>query len=260
MWKTVFVLLAPSVLADVPAVAQIPVRANYSTYAHGFDVLDLNAAFEVNPRSYSVRVHTHTVGAVSVVVSFDLDTTVTGTFSGGRPHPIRYYSTGKMRGSPRETLMEYRGDQPELRTLVPPNTDDDRDDVAPAAMANTVDTLSAMADLVGHVTTTGRCEGELLTFDSRRLARLTSSTGGEENLEQTGRSSFAGPALRCDFVGVQTGGFKHDEDIEVEKRPQRGSAWFARTVPGGPMIPVRIVFRNRYFGEATMYLTSSGPQ
>ena len=259
MWKFI-VTLAVFLSATPIVLAQAPVRANYSTYARGFDVLELATAFEVSPRSYSVRVHSRTVGAVGLVVSFDLETTVTGTFSGGQPHPIRYVSTGRMRGSPRDTLMEYRGDQPQIVTLVPSNAEDDRDDVTPSATAHSVDTLSAMADLVGHVSSTGKCEGELLTFDSRRLATLSATTGGEETLEPTSRSSFAGPALRCDFVGRQTGGYKHDEDLEVEKRPQRGTAWFARVVPGGPMIPVRILFRNRFFGEATMYLTSAALQ
>jgi hypothetical protein len=78
-------------------------------------------------------------------------------------------------------------------------------------------------------------------------------TGGE--LEPTGRSSFAGRALRCDFVGRQSAGFMLDEDRERLQQPQMGTAWFAAVAPGGPKIPVRMAFRTRWFGEATMYLT-----
>lgn len=256
MWK----LLAPLLLAAAPGAAQTPARASYETYAHGIDVLDLDVAFEVNPSSYSVHVRTRTVGAVGVLFSMQVDTTVTGTFAGARPHPLRYYSTGHMRGRPRVTLIDYVGDAPEVRTLTPPNADDERDDVTAEEQAHTVDTLSAMAELLRQVMANGRCEGSLATFDGRRVATLTAHTSGEEALERTSRSSFAGPALRCNFEGQQTAGFKHDEDMEVARRVQHGSAWFARVIPGGPVLPVRIEFTNRVFGQATMYLTGSGAQ
>ena len=124
-----------------------------------------------------------------------------------------------------------------------------------SARANTIDTLSAMASLINQVNTTGRCEGKATTFDGRRLAQLEARTAGEQVLERTGRSNFAGKALRCDFVGRQLAGFNLDDDRERLQRPQSGTAWFAAVTPGGPKIPVRVAFQTRWFGEATMYVT-----
>jgi len=38
-----------------------------------------------------------------------------------------------------------------------------------------------------------------------------------------------------------------------------GSAWLAPFLPGTPALPVRISFQTRWFGVATMYLTSAAP-
>ena len=242
----------------VPARAEQAVNATFAAYSHLINVLNLDASLDLRPGSYGIRVATHTAGPVRLFLHSDIETAVSGLFSGGAPHPARYTSTGEMGGEARETLIEYSGGTPAVRTLVPPNSADDRDDIPVADTAGTVDTLSAMAFLMRQVTDTGRCEGSLTTFDGRRLAVLSARTEGEEVLDATSRSSFAGPALRCSFEGRQTGGFKRDGDLAREKRPQHGTAWFARPVPGGPVLPVRITFENRILGEATMYLTSAG--
>ena len=236
--------------------AEPTVNATYATYAHLIDVLDLEASLDLRSSSYGIRVVTHTAGPVRLFLRSDIETSVSGTFTNGAPRPSLYNSTGRVGGEPRVTVIDYGTGAPIVRTLVPPNSADEREEVPASDTARTVDTLSAMALLMRQVTDTGRCDGSLTTFDGRRLAVLTARTEGEDVLEPTGRSSFAGPALRCTFEGRQIAGFKLDGDLARERRPQRGTAWFARPVPGGPALPVRITFESRILGEATMYLSS----
>ena len=249
--------------SPAPARAQGAIHATYATYSHLVNVLNLEASMELTPGGYGIRIVTHTAGPVRLFLRSDITTEVSGRFSAGpgdgAARPVRYSSDGQMNGDPRVTLIEYRGSQPTVRTLTPPNSADDRDDVSSTATVDTVDTLSAMAQLLRQVSTTGRCEGRVSTFDGRRLATLSARTAGEEVLERTGRSSFAGPALRCEFEGRQTGGFKRDDDVAREQRPQHGTAWFARLTPAGPVVPVRITFQSRILGEATMYISSPVP-
>jgi hypothetical protein len=94
-------------------------------------------------------------------------------------------------------------------------------------------------------------------FDGRRLSVIIVHTAGMQTLAATGRSSWQGPALRCDFEGRQLGGFARDRPREQEARPRKGTAWLARLTPDGPPLPVRVAFENRWVGTATMYLTGS---
>ncbi len=249
----IFALL---LLLLLPAVANAePVRARYAGYAGGLNALDMTADFDVMPQSYRVRLAFRTTGTVGALFRSQAESTVEGRFVAGRPVPARFFSTGVTRGKQRVTQIDYTGGQPNVRQLQPPN-DGEREPVPPAAQIGSVDSLSVMAQLVRQVNASGRCEGRATTFDGRRLSEMEARTVGQEQLPATSRSSFAGPALRCDFEGRQTGGFALDADRAELARPQRGSAWFAATVPGGPLIPVRVSFTTRLFGDATMYLTA----
>ncbi len=249
-------LAAALFLLCCPAIARAEaVQAHYAAYSTGLNVLRLDVEFAVNPRDYRVHVVYRTVGTVGMLIHAEQDTVVEGTFAGDRPAPRRFFSYGHMRGRPRVTQIDYPRGQPEIRTLTPPN-EEEREPVAAADQAGTVDSLSAMAQLVRQVNATGRCEGRSRTYDGRRLAELSARTAGQETLEPTGRSSFAGAALRCDFEGRQLAGFRLDADRTAAQHPRRGSAWFAAATPGGPLIPVRMQFETDMIGSVTMYLAT----
>lgn len=249
-----------AVCALVVAVLLLPggagaVEVHYDAYAAGVRVVSVDADFDVSAERYRVRLDYRTVGALSVVFGSRLASTATGRFVATRAIPERFYATGMLRGTSRLTDMGYAEGRPVVRQLVPPN-ETEREAVAPERQRDTVDTLSAMAELVRVVNETGRCDGRVTTFDGRRLSVLEVRTSGAQGLEATGRSSFMGMTLRCDFVGQQLGGFMLDEERSTLAKPQVGTAWFATVAPGGLKVPVRIAFRTRWFGEATMYLAA----
>ena len=234
-------------------------RVGYDAYAAGLNVLTLRASFAIGAQAYRVHLVLDTAGVFGALLHMHSDSTSTGTFEGTSVRPGRYYSWGDTRGRRRITQIDYDGDEPKLVQLVPPTSEDARDPVPPAQTVGTIDSLSAMAELIRLVAGTGRCDGTARLYDGRRLSELTAHTAGREVLEATGRSSFSGPALRCDFEGRQLAGFVHDADEAELRRVQHGSAWLAPLVPGGPVVPVRISFQTRWFGQATMYVTAPSP-
>ncbi len=249
-------LAAALLLFCLPVAARAqPVHAHYAAYATGLNVLRLDADLAIGPRDYRVHLVYHTAGTVGALFRAEQDTVVEGVFAGDHPAPRRFYSFGHIRGRPRVTQIDYPNGQPEIRALNPPN-EEERKPVALADQAGTIDSVSAMAQLVRQVNATGRCEGRSRTYDGRRLAELSARTAGREVLEATGRSSFAGPTLRCDFEGRQLGGFRLDADRMAAQRPRHGTAWFAVATPGGPMIPVRMQFDTDLIGSLTMYLAA----
>jgi hypothetical protein len=251
-------------LAVLPLAAHAaePVHARYAVYGDALgitmNVAIVHTDFLVGPDAYQVRLRFHTAGAVGFVVTANSDSTATGRFTGEMAAPERYTSVGRLRGEPRQTELDYAGnDDPQIRVLIPA-TEPLRDPVPPAQQAGTIDTLSAMAMLIHAVNTNGRCDGHVTAFDGHRLIAFTSRTAGTQDLPPTGHSTFAGPTLRCDIVSQQLAGFKHDADEARLRRPQSGNAWFARLSPDGPLVLVRAVFPTTFFGTTTLYLQPGG--
>ena len=252
-------LILAVLLAAAPALAAPPPESltfGYATYAAGLNVVDFTGSFSADPREYRLELTYQTTGMFGAFVHSQMDTRVNGTWTDNTVAPLQFYSWGNIRGEARRTAdrvceRDARNPGPAAR-----RTRRERDPVPAALQRNTVDTLSAIALLMRHIADTGRCEGGALTFDGRRLARITVQTVGVEMLAASHGSRYAGPALRCDFVGQQLAGFKRDDDPQEVRRPHRGSAWFAQVLPGAMPVPVRLSFRTKWFGDAIAYLTT----
>jgi hypothetical protein len=234
------------------------VHASYDTYAVGLHVADVQAGFGLGPWSYQVQLVYRTTGLVGVFYRGHQINTVRGSWQDNEPAPAEFFGDGFWRGHHRVTLIDYANGEPLVRDLQPPN-EAERQPVPTDLQANTIDTLSALAELMRHVAASDRCETTVHTYDGRRVTEVTAHTVGMETLAPTGRSVFSGPALRCDFEGRMLAGFMLNDSDEAHRKPLHGSAWMAQAVPGMPPVPVRMVFQTDWFGDATMYLTNAGP-
>jgi hypothetical protein len=242
-------------LAQTPA--PLALDARYETYAAGLPVAEVDSGFSFGPENYRINLGYHTIGMAAVFVPGHQFDSVSGSWRGERAVPDRFVGKGRWHGDDRVAEIDYLQGQPTVRHLVPPNANE-REPVPDSLQTNSIDTLSALAELIHVVKLTGRCETTVHTYDGRRAVEIEARTVGEETLESTPRSSFAGKALRCDFSGRLLAGFKFGDDRARDRKPMHGSAWLAPVVAGAPLMPVRIVFETRWFGDATMYLTGIG--
>jgi hypothetical protein len=237
------------------AVAQPTQLALYDTYAGGLHVASAEADFRIGATDYQMKLDYHTTGVVGFFYRGHQMNTVSGAWNGMQPVPSRFFGEGVWRGASRIADIAYDHGKPVIRQLVPPNADE-REPVPDSLQANSVDTLSALAELIRAVAATGRCELRVRTYDGRRETEIEAHTVGEETLERSERSGFGGKALRCDFAGRLIAGFKFDGDRETDGKPLHGTAWLASVVAGAPPVPVRMAFETRWFGYANMYLVS----
>ncbi|MEA2776793.1 MAG: hypothetical protein QOF90_2199 [Acetobacteraceae bacterium] len=240
------------------AQAPLPLHVTYDTFAAGVHVADVQTGFNFGSRTYEMKIDFQTTDFISFFLRGHQSYEVTGVWHGSQAVPAHFIGTGVWRGVDRTTEIDYQQRKPVVRLLVPPNADE-RELVSEQLQANAIDTLSALAELIHRVAETGRCETTARTFDGRRAIELEARTIGEQILEPTSRSSFAGKALRCDFAGRMLAGFKFGDNRDRDSKPMHGSAWLARVIGDGPALPVRMTFETRWFGDATMYLTSIGP-
>ena len=251
-------------LSPCAALAQAPapapgLHASYDTYAAGMRIAEVDTGLSLGPRNYRMTLAYRSTGMVGMFVSGHQSASVDGAWRGEHAAPSHFIGQGQWGGDQRVSEIEYRDGRPIIRQLLPPNDAKDQEPVPDAIQANTIDGLSALAEIIHVVKDTGRCETTMHTYDGRRAYEIDAHTGGEQQLEPTSRSSFAGNALRCDFTGRMLAGFKPDEDRTRASRPLHGSAWLAPAVPGAPPLPVRMAFETRWFGDVIMYLTDFGP-
>ncbi len=248
-----------AMLAAGPAAAQQPaLRLSYAAYFSGIEVAALQADLGLTPQAYRMQLSFHLVGAAALFHAQG-SSKVDGRFVAGRAQPRELFSSGQSGGKNRVVQIDYQGDRPVITQLQPP-LEPEREPVPPAEQVRTIDSLSAMALLIHQVWTTGRCDSDVRTFDGRLVSEIAVSTVGEEALEPTSRSSFSGTALRCAIEGHQLAGFWRDADEATLHKPHRAVVWFARTAPGGMLLPVRIEIETRGFGTATLYLTGEAAQ
>jgi len=244
----------------MPAAASAQVaraQLSYDTYAAGLRVMQMRAFFGLGPWDYRIDLDYHTTGLVGFLYRGHQVNTVRGTWQDERAEPVEFSGDGVWRGQRRRTLIDYDHGLPELKELQP-QQESERELVPVELQRNTVDTLSALAQLMRNVQRQQTCDTEARTYDGRRLLDVVARTAGEETLARTDRSSFSGKTLRCDFEGRELAGFLIGENDPEHRRPLHGSAWLAPVLPGAPPLPVRIAFQTRWFGLATMYLTTAG--
>lgn len=239
-----------------PAMAEEPLHLTYRTYALGAPIAEVEGTIGSGPWTYQLALSFRTVGLARFVFAGHSTSSVSGAWQDNRPAPRHYAAHSVWRGTPRVALIEYDRGIPAIRELLPP-PEPEQELVTATLQTNSTDALSALAALMHEVARTGRCDSSLRTFDGRRAADMASLTVGMETLPADSRSSFSGPALRCDFVSRMLAGFRLDQADKTDYRPLRGSAWLAVAVPNRPPVPVRITLETRWFGDATSYLTNA---
>lgn len=264
------VVLGVPVITAVPSMAEpnAPQRSTmeqpraaaelaYEGFVAGLNVSTIRAGFQLNSQGYEMGVSFRTAGLVGAFFKAENIARAQGVWRGDRAVPSTYASAGLWRGSPREIEIDYPAGQPVLTRFNPP-LDPEHELVPEALRRNTTDALSAVAHLVHLVATTGRCDGETTTYDGRRLSKIVVHTVGMETLPPDSRSSFSGPALRCDVDGRQTAGFPTDAGPDdMTRKPQHSTVWLASAAPGMPAVPVLMSIEVRALGHMTVYLTQA---
>ncbi|MCX7383068.1 MAG: DUF3108 domain-containing protein [Alphaproteobacteria bacterium] len=246
-WLTMLLLIAP-------AASEAGERLRYTVYAAGFNILLLEATTEIGETNYRVDLTYRTAGLLGTFFPSSNESFAQGSWGAAGPEPWRFATWGTVRGNVRRAVIDYVSRQPVTRELVPA-LEDDREPVPPGMERDSVDTLSGLAFVVREVARTGKCDGRARLFDGRRVMDVVARPAGQEVLAPDSRSSFAGPAVRCDFEGRQLAGFLKDYDAADRQKLHLNRAWFAPIGASRTVVPVRIEFEARLIGHATAYLS-----
>jgi hypothetical protein len=231
---------------------------NYTLYVVGLPVGNATISLDLAAPAYRAELRFHTTGIADLFVGDRMDEHTSGRFENDRPSPMEYFSTGRRNGVDRVVGMTWRDGTPVITTITPANSTE-REDVPAALLAHTMDPLDAIVMLLRQVARTGRCEASARAYDGRRLQLLEARTSGDEDIPPSGRSSFSGRALRCDFTDKTLAGFRLGSSRDDDLREHHGTVWLAQISPAGQKLPVRASIETRWFGDATIFLTSASP-
>jgi hypothetical protein len=250
------VLLCVAAVLDIHgAMAE---QLNYALSVLGVPVADASLSIDLTESGYRAALNFHTTGLANLVDGGRLTETVSGGLKSDRPEPRVYSSSGYLHGQNRIVDMTWQDGTPEVTAISPPNATE-REDVPVALRAGTIDQLSLIVYLLRTVEQTGRCEATARSYDGRDLDLFQARTVGEKDLPGPGRSSYFGRALQGAFTSQTLAGFRFGAAGEQDRRLHRGTIWLAPVVSGGPRLPVQATVETRWFGDATLDLTSVSP-
>ncbi len=231
----------------------VPAPGSYVGYVLGVHAFDLTFAVSLEPAAYHVAVSFRLAGVLGALWPAEGNTAVDGSLTNNKPEPREMLSQGRYWGTAHMLRVTWKNGRPIIVQMSPP-AEAEREPVPLRDQANTLDTLSAVVALIQQIAAIGRCDMSLHTYDGSRLSELASRTLGEEVLKPTGRSTFQGPALRCELAGRMIGGFVRGDKSPESRRTKTATIWFARVHPREPPIPVRMVFQQQGSPGATACL------
>lgn len=237
-------------LAAASSAQAEPFSVKYDVYFGGFHVLNAQANWEQNAKTYAIAAQAETQGFVGWLHPWKGNTSSQGRLDTGKVIPARHENWGTARddAADGERLVHLTYDDAGNLTdsLVKPEQDwDERHPLPDDAGVGTLDPLSVIAGLSQLLQREGRCEGSFAVFDGRKRYDLMVSDAGETQLEATDYSIYAGPARGCRLDYEMLGGHRIERNKYAETARER-IVWVARPAEGAPLVPVRLEIETAY--------------
>jgi hypothetical protein len=241
-------LLPLAVACTTPALGSDRVDARFEVFGFaGLHLLTNRTSAEETTNGYTIATNLATRGVASAFVDLRGHSEVQGVLRGKVPRPQTYRSEVWRNGSDRRYGLRYSDDGNVVGTAVLPSTEGVHLD--PAVVRGTVDQLTAYFLLERQLTRGGSCGLVVPVFDGSELYRLRFSDIKEETLSPDNYQGFAGPTRVCEVVREM---IVANPD-KKESTYDYGRLWYARLLPSGQMMPVRMEY-DTAFGKVVGYL------
>lgn len=241
MWRRSGLLPLALALVAAPAAAE-PWRATYTVAVAGVPVLEAEFRFTLEGPRYLVESRVRSLGLAALVMAGEQVARSEGVWHGGEPRPVLHETEGRWRGRARRTRLEYGPEGAPRVTRLEPAEDMPRSPVPEAALAGSLDTLSALLLLARRVRETARCDARATGFDGRRLARF-------EAAAEAPASAAEAHLLRCVIEHRVLAGYALDRDPAQARGPHRIAVVFERPAPDAPPLPLRAELGSRWWGR-----------
>ena len=243
------ILLALLALASLSspghADEQITTRFEVVGFA-GINILTLHSRTEESGGRYAITVDYATKGMANVLDSVSSHSEVHGRLVPGSAQPDWFRNDTRHAGVDRHSRVDYHPNGTIDSGVIPPLSPP----IPLAAMAGTVDNLTAYLRLQRQLARTGSCALSARVFDGRHAYDLIFTDAGREALTPSGGQKFSGSTIACRMRRQYLPGVVQPDKDEGARA---GTIWYARLVPGDLMVPVRMQLDTQ-FGTVDAYL------
>ena len=222
---------------------------HYTAYAAGLPVMTGELTWEPSDAGYHIRLGLRPAGITALLGPWLSTRDATGSFGPDddpRPvRPVRYDAYSFHQARYRTIHIDYaaKGSMSGSTRLGARSGSFlsggwGNEAVNPVQHAHTIDGMSVIAGLLHGADGGGGCGGTVRYSGTQEVSEISWHATGPEQLAPSSNSTFAGAAIRCDFVVRQLAGFRTGEDHAKAGQPMPGSVWLARI--GGTLVPVRV--------------------
>jgi hypothetical protein len=213
----------------------------------GLHLLTTRTSADVTPDSYSIAVDINTRGVASVFIDLHSRSEVYGTLSRQSLHPDAYHSEVLRNGIERDYGVKYLAGGDVIDTQAPSRRKSIKID--PAQLRGTVDQLTAYFLVERQLGRTGSCGALVPVYDGNEVYRMRFTDIKDETLIPDRHQRFSGATRLCEIVRDV---IVANPDAE-ESTYDRARLWYARLLPDGRMLPVRMEYETP-FGSVNGYL------
>ena len=188
--------------------------------------------------AYEMKTEGETAGIVNTFFPWKARSESRGTSRKGRLVPAQYRSWSHFRDNTQEIEVQYGSEIPRTEVRGEILTEGKRDPVPAALQRNTLDPLTAIAELTRRGAGRGVCEGRWPIFDGLRRYDLLYDNLGPTEVPVSDNDPWQGPGTLCRVrFDVQAGQWRGEE--RPEEDPSQVLVWLQPLLPGMDPIPVR---------------------
>ncbi len=253
-----FVLLVPPCIAFSPSTVLADGRhlaLNYDIYVGGLRTLNISYDALLKQDEYDMKMALKGRGVLDWWFSWTMKAFSEGKVAEGAIVPVRAGADSSWSGKRRQTRITYVSNGLPKVEITPTPEDAEKRPKVPAELRREArDLAGAVLAALTRVGRTGRCDVREPVFDGRRRYDLLLEHLGEDRLEASRYSPFAGPALRCRVSVDRIAGYREGEGQSRWRSKDEATIWLGRPFEGSLPVPVQLEM-DTVAGAMRAYLT-----
>jgi hypothetical protein len=238
--------------------ASEPLNVQYSIYASGFEVVNIDATYTVTDKTYAAEMDLKTIGMLGRLAPWSGVLKSNGLNHDQNPTPLSHSFANTWRDETKITAMDF-DNEGVLTTLTKTNADGSVEDIMPNedVSKNTIDIMTA----IYRASQGGTCDGTQTAMDGKRKFDMVFKSHSREKLTPGKYNKFDGDAEIC-TIEIQPISGKWREKkrgwMSIQEQAKNDGTlpkiWFGNVGEQAMNIPVRLQIQTNY-GAMIMHLT-----